>query len=313
MQHRTPTPPSLPHAPSRGPFSPTATFALVLLTVFVAEGLIMLALPRLSRWPAGSLGESILDASLLTVLVAPTLWIVIVRPLRRLYRERGVLLATQFEREERERARLGRELHDELGQQLTALTVGLRVMVQATSDPDARQRAAALHEQAGASLASMRRIASGLGPSVLEQLGLATAVERLCDDFRASHAVALDSQIDVPPGRRFDAAAELAAYRVVQEALTNIARHARATSGSVRLGVGDAGLEIEVRDDGRGLGERSDARAHATLGLAGMRERVELLGGTFGVESSPGAGTRVVAAIPDRSTPTPPDTGGPHA
>lgn len=290
-----------PGDPVRFNASPLGVFVRVLLIVFVIEGAIMLVLPYVQPWASGSIGESLSDATLLSVCLAPTLWLLIVRPLRELYRERGALLTRVFRSQDAERARVARELHDELGQHLTASLVGLRSLRNSVSDDATRGRADALLSMAHESLAAVRRLARGIGPGVLEHLGLATAIQRLCEDFRATHGIAITVEVRGIEGARFDPDGELAAFRLVQESLTNIARHAKAASVTVEATHAEGRLHVEVRDDGVGFNagtSRARSVGEASMGLASMRERAELMGGAFEIESVPGNGTRVAARIP---------------
>ncbi len=274
-------------------------FVRVLLIVFVIEGAIMLVLPYVQPWASGSIGESLSDATILSVLLAPTLWLLIVRPLRGLYRERGLLLTRVLQSQDAERARVARELHDELGQHLTASLVGLRSLRNSASDDATRRRADELLATAHESLAAVRRLARGIGPGVLEHLGLSTAIQRLCEDFRATHDIGVSVEVGGIESARFDPGAELAAFRVVQESLTNIARHAKARAVTVGADWSVGSLSVEVRDDGVGFSPASGRpRRGDSMGLASMRERAELMGGAFEVESAPGSGTRVAACFP---------------
>jgi two-component system, NarL family, sensor histidine kinase UhpB len=200
--------------------------------------------------------------------------------------------------EEEERKRVSRELHDETAQALAALRIRLHV---ALESEDPHRRAAVLEEVregiTGA-LDGVRRMARGLRPPALDELGLLAAIEAHARMLQESTAVHVRVEHDeLPP--RLPAAVELALYRIVQEALANALRHAAADSVSVRLGVQDGALRAVVADDGRGFdsgpavsGERS------ALGIGGMQERARYLGGEVEIDSRPGEGTRVVATIP---------------
>jgi signal transduction histidine kinase len=132
----------------------------------------------------------------------------------------------------------------------------------------------------------------GLRPPALDELGLSGAVEQLADRLTVGTDLFVDVQIAGPP--TLPAAVEVAAYRVAQEALTNVVRHADAGSACVRLVVDAAALTVEIADDGIGL----PAEAVAGVGLSSMRERAEEMGGSCRVEAGPGGGTRVVAVLP---------------
>ncbi len=275
-------------------------FGLVLLLVFVVEGMIMLLLPFIATWQHGSIAESVADATLLATALAPALWFIIVQPLRRLLRERGDLLRRLFEARESERSALARDLHDELGQHLTTLLVSLRALQNDAESEATRRRAQDLLLVASQSLKEVRRIASGLHVSVLDDFGLRIAIERLCEDFVAAHAIVPELSITLPPNRRYGREIETAIYRIVQEALTNIARHAGAQNVHVSVCESRQEMQLRISDDGKGFaGGTSELKAGASsLGVRSMRERVDLLDGWFKMSSQAGHGTIVEARIP---------------
>lgn len=204
--------------------------------------------------------------------------------------------------QEAERRVIARELHDSAGQALTAIRINLQIMAQlAGTDPDSKvaRMAAKTLTIADATLEEIRRAVSMLGPAILDDVGLAAAVSRLCDDFERED-LEIARTIEVPTGG-LSAALESVCYRVIQEALTNAARHAEASEIGVTLGVEPARIVLEVRDNGRGFvpGERVDARGGR--GLVGMRERVELLGGQLRIDTAPGDGTAVHVELPRRA------------
>jgi signal transduction histidine kinase len=184
--------------------------------------------------------------------------------------------------QEDERRRIARELHDEAGQVLTAVKIEL--------DLDGRKDAS---EMVGRALAQVRDLSNLLRPSVLDDLGLLAALRGMAEDFaRRTHIeVRLDLGGDL---RGFTPEQEVVVYRVVQEALTNVARHAGARRALVSLSGGDHHLRLSIEDDGRGLA----GEPRPQLGLLGMRERVAALGGTLSIATSPSAGFRVEALIP---------------
>lgn len=277
--------------------SPLRVFALVLAIVFAVEYTIMALLVAAVPGPRTSAALSLIDSLALVAALCPALWLLVVRPLRRLVAERGALLARTLTIQEEERARLARDLHDELGQAQTAVLLGLRSVANARSLEEARERAESVHEIAVGAVESTRRMARGLSPSVLTDFGLPAAVERVCEDVSAATGIDITRAIDT--GReRLHPSIEIAAYRVVQEALTNAVKHAGATAIDVRLHLGGDRLVLEVSDDGRGLPNAHDTGSG--LGLAAMRQRVVLLGGEFRVTSAPASGTILRATIPAR-------------
>ena len=195
-----------------------------------------------------------------------------------------------------ERRRIARELHDETGQSLTALLVGLRTIEGAQTTAQAVELARRLRETAAQTLVDVGRLWRGLHPGVLDDLGLAAAVTRHAEEFAQAHGVAVNVGIEGLDADGLSPLLQATVYRVLQEALTNVARHAGARSVSVRLLRGESSVELRVQDDGAGLASGAGGR----LGLRGMRERAALLGGSVTVGSRPGAGTTITAHIPLR-------------
>lgn len=198
---------------------------------------------------------------------------------------------------EGERRRWARDLHDSTLQGLG----GLRVMLASAlsrDDPEQLERAGRESlDHIGAEIENLHSIIADLRPPALDTLGLGPALEGLAERIQSVHDVAVDADIRLPsaPGAESDLELETTAFRIVQEALTNVAKHARPRR--VRLEVGDEGdwLEILVQDDGVGF---DTARPRAGFGLSGMRERVALAGGSLELSSAPGRGTRVSARLP---------------
>jgi signal transduction histidine kinase len=278
-----------------------SVFALVLLVVFCAEGAIMLALPRLSGPWHGTLADGLLDAGLLTLVTAPVVWILAVLPLRRSFEARGALLQRLFETQEQERAHVARDLHDGVGQHLTALLVGLRAIEDASDTAVARARARELREVAALAHEEIRSLARGLRPVVLEELGLVSALERLCADFERIHDAKASLRCQGPAVRRIDPGAEDALYRIAQEALTNVARHAGAREVQVELRQDDDSTTLSIRDDGRGFeveGAEAAAARQRGFGLASIRERARALGGEVVLRSRPGRGASLEVRLP---------------
>lgn len=197
--------------------------------------------------------------------------------------------------QEDERRRLARELHDETGQALTSILLGLRGLEEA-KDPEAlRANVAEVRDLVRSTLQDVRRLAVELRPKALDDFGLVAAVERLTESFAEQTGIAVEFVPNVPD-RRLPPEVETALYRIVQESLTNVVKHARAGHVSIVLTQKDGSVSVVVEDDGVGF-EPSRAR-DGGLGLVGMRERVGLIGGRVAVESRPGAGTTFVAEVP---------------
>lgn len=198
--------------------------------------------------------------------------------------------------QELERTRLARELHDETGQALTSILLGLRELEQAIGTDAGRDRVAAVRELVVSTLQDVRRLAVELRPAALDDFGLAAALERLVDTHRQDRRIAVDLEVQIGD-ERLPADVETTMYRIVQEALTNIARHAGASRISVLVTRKQDAAVVVVEDDGLGF---DTSRLTAGLGLAGMRERVALVGGKLRLETSPGAGTTIAAEVPLR-------------
>jgi signal transduction histidine kinase len=199
------------------------------------------------------------------------------------------------EAQELERARLARELHDETGQALTSILLGLKPLERTAESAEARTALESVRELVISTLQDVRRLAVELRPSALDDFGLVPAVERLTETFREQSGLRVDLETQLGE-ERLPSEAETTLYRVIQEALTNVVKHSAAKRVSILLQRKNSAVVAVVEDDGAGF-DPSDTRADA-IGLSGMRERVSLAGGRLQVESSPGAGTTVVAEVP---------------
>lgn len=211
--------------------------------------------------------------------------------LDRLDAERSASTARAIAAQESERHRIAQELHDQVGQDLTVVLLGLKQLEQRVP-ADVAEELGLLRESARTGLDDVRRVARELRPGVLDDLGLGSALAALCSDFAVHAGVPVRRHL--PPGLpSLGPDRELVVYRIAQEALTNAARHARATE--VRLALSRVGelVVLEVADDGR-----SEAPIVPGSGLLGMRERAGLVGGTVGVEGGAGRGTVVRLELP---------------
>ena len=198
------------------------------------------------------------------------------------------------EAQELERRRLARELHDETGQALTSILLGLKTLERSVETKQGRDGVAAVRDLVVATLQDVRRLAVELRPAALDDFGLAPALERLVETVRQDTPVDVDLEIGIGD-ERLPTDVETTMYRIVQEALTNIAKHAAATRISILLTRKERAVVVVVEDDGDGF---DAADPTAGLGLAGMRERVTLLGGQLRIETSPGRGTTIAAEVP---------------
>jgi two-component system sensor histidine kinase UhpB len=280
---------------------PIRVFALIMFLVFAVEGMIMVLLPHFP-WLAGSrLREGLIDATLLTLAIAPAIWWLAVRPMQQLFEARGQLLHRVFHAQEQERARIARDLHDEIGQHLTAILVGLKTIEASPDLPTAKTRAEELRDVAALAHSEVRRLARGLRPGVLEELRLEPAIERICEEFQTAHGIPIELKIEPGACDHLATDCETALYRIVQEALTNAARHSRATGIEVSLACRDNKTVLRISDNGRGFSampSAGSAQGAGKIGLASIRERALMLGGQFLVHSEPNRGTTVQVTIP---------------
>jgi two-component system sensor histidine kinase UhpB len=209
-------------------------------------------------------------------------------------------LATQVIRaQEDERRRVSRELHDDTAQLLFAQLLQVTAL-KSSSEPAIQSVAVHLEQSTVGALEGVRRLALELRPPALDDLGLADALTELCQRFEDQNGLTV--KLDVRGMRgRLAADAELLLYRIAQEALTNVAKHARASHASVRLERAEADVSLAVKDNGTGFDRRRFTASDGIglgLGLFGMEERAALLGGRLRIWSEPGNGTEVFAFIP---------------
>lgn len=214
-------------------------------------------------------------------------------------RERLRQLSAQAMRaQEEERKRVARELHDDTAQALTALLVKLRALERGVRDEGQRRELEELRGLVAHTLEGVRRLAVDLRPSTLDDLGLPAATMAYAQQFARIWGLPVHLRVDRLEGR-LAPDVELALYRVLQEALANVAKHAGASQAWVSLRRGRSDLALKVRDDGRGFDVAAVLRERERgLGLFGMQERMALVGGSLSVRSRPGAGTEVVARVP---------------
>ncbi|MGU3779237.1 PAS domain S-box protein [Burkholderia metallica] len=205
---------------------------------------------------------------------------------------------------EAEKTRIARELHDDLGQQLTALKMDLSVVEQQLRVPGRTQPDAGLlsHLQGmrrliDATVASVRRIAADLRPVMLDDLGLVPAIEWLANDFTNRYGIDVERHIETG-GLTFTSAGATTLFRIVQEALTNVARHANATRVALRLDVEEGVCVLRVADNGRGSAPGGPAHEDKSFGLIGIRERAHMLGGTVTIDTALARGFSITVAFP---------------
>ena len=199
------------------------------------------------------------------------------------------------EAQENERARLARELHDETGQALTSILLGLKSLDGRVETEESRAAVAELRQLVVSTLQDVRRLAVELRPAALDDFGLVPAIERLRDLIGEQGELSVDVRSDLGD-QRLPAEVETVLYRIAQEAMTNIVKHADAQLVRVHLSRVANGVTLVVQDDGRGF-DPDDVR-DGGVGLIGMRERIALLGGRLAIESTEGAGTMLTAEVP---------------
>ncbi|MBN8457086.1 MAG: sensor histidine kinase [Verrucomicrobia bacterium] len=269
--------------------------------------------------------ESILIHTFKGVNFAATTGVLFYLVLRRAYggwrraeAERLAVLAASNERfrslssriqtlRESERASISREVHDELGQILTGIKLKVRMIESRLDERDDISLNPQIEDlvEAGEmideTINAVRRISTGLRPSTLDHLGLATAIRGEAEQF--IHRTGVDCRVEIAePFPELPPVVQTTAFRVCQECLTNVARHSGASRVSVHCRVEEETLELSVADNGAGC-PPSVLSAPASLGLIGMRERAEALAGTLDIASSPGSGTTVTLRVPVPSNP----------
>jgi signal transduction histidine kinase len=216
---------------------------------------------------------------------------------------RNVLLQRMMSASEEERRRISRDLHDQLGQHITALMLGLRAMENSIGDSalvGQARRLLTIAEELGR---DAHRVALNLRPMALDDLGLYSALASYIDEWKRRSGIRVHYNVTADADKRLPEDVETVLYRAVQEALTNVFKHAQARQVSVVLGANDGEVMAVIEDDGRGFDAQFAFEAAAKaqrLGLLGLRERVQLVGGSIAIESVRGRGTTVYVRIPIR-------------
>ncbi len=204
--------------------------------------------------------------------------------------------------QEDERQRIARELHDQAGQTLTALQLGLARLEGQVKTDRVREELESLRQLTIETMDEIRNLALDLRPSALDELGLVPALRAFSREYtrRFGTPITVDTSA---LKERLPAEMEVALFRIIQEALTNVAKHAKASHAQVTLRLVNSSVEAAVADDGRGFEVEQTMRSaeRRSLGLIGMKERVELFGGSFGIKSQPGKGTTLTITLPLRS------------
>jgi PAS domain S-box-containing protein len=192
---------------------------------------------------------------------------------------------------------IGRELHDQIGQMLTALKLTMELVPQLSYELAAKKMAQS-RELVNDLLNRVSALSLELRPPMLDDLGLIPALTWHVNRFKDQTGIEMEFKHIGVEGKRFTTEIETTAYRAVQEALTNVARHAEATRTRLEIHVANNMLNIHIEDNGKGFDPQIEMTKHRSSGLSGMRERASLVGGTFQVESQPGKGTRKIIQLP---------------
>ncbi len=245
---------------------------------------------RVPRWANDEIGDLAVSFNSMTEALAKAEGERAEREQLRARYVSGVIAA-----QEEERKRIARELHDSTSQSLTSLMVGLRSLSDVCDSPAAKQRAEELRSVTAHTLDEVHNLAVQLRPSVLDDVGLPAALERCVNDYQHRYNLIIDLAVRGLESARLPAEVETALYRIVQESLTNVARHAQAKTASVMIERRDGIVRAIIEDDGRGF---KMSAVHNRLGLYGIRERAELLGGKLTIESEEGKGTSLFVEIP---------------
>ena len=210
---------------------------------------------------------------------------------------RRLLLEHTLSAQEEERRRIARELHDEAGQLLTALLVGLRTLEDARKLADVKAQGQRLREITARAIDEVGRLARGLHPTVLDDHGLGVALSRYVSEFTKTHNIAVNLRLNELDSGDLPSAVQITLYRILQEALTNVARHSGAKVVSIRFARLATALEVAVVDDGCGFDHEAVAVSSHRLGIQSMRERAAMLGGTVRFVSQD-KGTKILVQVP---------------
>ena len=212
---------------------------------------------------------------------------------------RQLLLHALVTAQDTERTRLARELHDEAGQTLTSLLMHLKALEKKTTEDELQAGLETVCNLASGAIERIREISYRFRPPALDEFGVEIALQTLFKEMTQDTNLRAQSHIDMA-GAQIPMEMQISIYRIVQEALTNVLRHARATSVNLDLVCDTRNIEISIQDNGQGFDFRSVRKkeTHKQLGLLGIQERVEILAGTFSVQSAPGTGTTLRINIP---------------
>jgi len=208
-----------------------------------------------------------------------------------------LLLERTLSAQEEERRRIARGLHDEAGQMLTALLVGLRTLEDARKMAEVKIQVHRLREITSQAIDEIGRLARGLHPTVLDDHGLGVALSRYAAEYSETHKIDVDLTLDELDSSTLPSEVQITLYRILQEALTNVARHSGAKTVSIRFARMSEAIEVAVIDDGCGFDAKAVAVSSHRLGIHSMRERAAMLGGTVSFISQR-KGTKILVQVP---------------
>jgi len=209
---------------------------------------------------------------------------------------RRLLLEHMLSAQEEERRRMARELHDEAGQLLTSLLVGLRTLEHARNLADVKEQGNRLREIAAQTIDEVGRLARGLHPTVLDDHGLGVALSRYVSEYIKTHNISVHLKLGELDSSSLSSSVQIGLYRIVQEALTNVAKHSGAQAVSIKFARSATVLEVAIADDGCGFDAKAVAVSSHRMGIQSMRERAAMLGGTVSFASR-GRGTKILVRV----------------
>jgi signal transduction histidine kinase len=215
--------------------------------------------------------------------------------------EREVLRRKLLHAQEEERRRIARELHDQMGQNLTALNVGLKSLLDDQSRSGLGNRVQHLQELATQTARDLHRVAVELRPAALDDLGLVKAIRALIETWSTRYRIDVDFEAGQYKAAGISSEIETTLYRIIQEALNNVAKHSGATRVALVLRRTEEQVQAIIEDDGRGFDARGTSQSgngSGRLGLLGIQERLGIVGGDFKVESTPDRGATLLVRIP---------------
>lgn len=256
----------------------------------------MLIMPLLIRQDSAYWLEALVDAVLLSLIVSPLMWWAIVCPLKNLNQVRARFIAAVLNSQEEDRRHIARELHDSVGQSLTLLVTSLRSWPSPNTD-EQLQRLRDLTQIAQQTLREIRDLSQIIRPSLLDDLGLAAAMEHVMLTVQRHHAIDFHFSVQPSEVRRLAVNVETALFRIFQEAVNNAIKHSGASELWIELNQRPKQVTLEIKDNGRGIPKNVQNSGERTgMGIIGMHERANQLGGKLTIDTGT-QGTRVSATF----------------